>query len=100
MAERFLRVYKKLDVGQIKPNLLIYGDLTGSCANCEMMDVKLEMTHCPKCRTEFTHISFRNIAAHFPKIQKIISDRPQLIIVDFEDYRRGLGQAKAQEFLK
>ena len=100
MQEKFIRIYKKLDIQNIKLHLLIYGDLSASCANCSKMDFKLEMTHCPDCHTEFKYISFRNIKTHFPKIQKITSERPNIIIVDYDDYSRSVGAMKAQEFLR
>ena len=100
MSEKFIRVYKKFDVREIKSHLLIYGDLSASCAGCNKMDFKLETTHCPECHAEFKYISFRNIKTHFPKIQKLTSERPDLIIIDYDDYIRSVGAMKAQEFLK
>ena len=52
MAEKLMRVYKKMDVHEVKSHLLIYGDLGGSCANCQKMDIKLDVTHCTECKTE------------------------------------------------
>ena len=100
MSEKFIRVYKKLDIRDIKSHLLIYGDLSASCAGCNTMDFKLETTHCPGCRAEFKYIGFRNIKTHFPKIQKLAAERPHLIIIDYDDYIRGAGAMKAREFLQ
>ena len=100
MSKKFLRVYKEIDVKTIKPNLLVYGDVSGVCENCHKVDIKLDLTHCPGCQTEFKFIAFRNIMVHFPKVQKLFSERPQVMIIDFDDYRRNLGAMKAQEFLK
>jgi len=100
MDGKFLRVYKKLDIYQIKTNLLIYGDLGGSCAACQKIDIKLEDHHCPECGTEFKYISFRNVKAHMPKLQKLAAQRPGLVFVDYDDYSRQIGALKAKEFLK
>ena len=100
MGEKFIRIYKKLDVLTIKPHLMVYGDLSASCANCDKIDLKLEMSHCPGCQTEFKYISFRNIKVHIPKIYKILHERPNLMIVDYDDYKRNIGISKAEEFLK
>ncbi len=100
MTEKFIRVYKKFDVTSIKSHLMIYGDLSAACGKCDQIDLKLEMTQCPSCQTEFQYIAFRNIKTHFPKIQKLSYERPGLIIVDFDDYKRNLGVAKAEEFLR
>ncbi len=95
-----MRVYKKMDVDEIKSHLLIYGDLGGICAHCQGMDIKLEETHCCGCRTEFQYIAFRNVKVHMPKILKLHETRPHIIIVDYEDYRYHEGALKAKEFLK
>ena len=100
MAEKLVRVYKKLDVSLVKSQLLIYGDLGGSCAHCSEMNVKLSDTHCPQCKTEFKYISFRDVKTQLPKIFKLFEERPSLVIVDFEDYKRNIGALKAEEFLK
>jgi len=100
MTEKFLRVYKKLDLNHIKKHLLIYGDLSGNCANCQAIDVKLEQTNCPQCQTPFLYIAFRNVPHHYPKLQKLSQEKPQLQIVDHDDYKRLLGAHKAEEFLK
>lgn len=97
---KFIRVYQSLDINEIKPHLMIYGDLNGSCANCQHMDVKLEMANCPACKTDFKYISFRNIKVHIPKVERLLKDRPHWKIVDFEDYSKAVGAAKAFDFLK
>jgi len=100
MSERFIRIFKKFDIKEIGEHLLIYGDLSGNCAKCNAVNLKLDMKECPECKTDFKYISFRNIKSHLPKLQKIIQERPQIIFVDHEDFKKNLGAVKAQEFLK
>ncbi len=100
MNEKFLRVYKKMDIHEIKKHLLIYGDLSAQCAECQAMDIKLDMTACPKCGTPFKYIAFRNVRQHLPKLQKIHESRPEVQFVDFDDYTRITGELKARDFLK
>jgi len=100
MSQKFIRIYKKLDVNEIKQHLLIYGDLSAQCANCQAMDMKLDNTSCPKCGAEFKYISFRNVRNHLPKLQKINDEQPNILFVDFDDYKRQIGELKAKEFLK
>lgn len=100
MSEKLIRIYKKFYIDEIKAHLLIYGDLGGSCAACQKMDIKWETTHCPSCKTEFKYIGFRNPKAHMPKILKINAERPQVVIIDYEDYNHHIGAMKAQDFLK
>ncbi len=100
MAEKFLRIYKKLDFDDIKEHLLIFGDLTAHCSKCRALDLKLDVTTCPSCHTPFKYISFRNVRHHLPKLQKLMETNPSIVLVDFEDYTRIMGQVKAEEFLK
>lgn len=100
MSQQYIRVYKPFDVKMIKPNILIYGDISGTCGNCQRIDLKLELTHCPECKNEFKYIAFRNIRSHWPKVHKLVAERPNLIIMDYEDYSSNLGANKAREFLK
>jgi len=98
MATKFIRVYKKLDANAIKPHLLIYGDLTGSCANCNKIDLKLEMNLCPECNTEFKYVAFRSVKSHIPKLFKLNEQRPSLTIIDYDDYVKATGKSKAEDF--
>ena len=100
MNDRFLRVYKKFDITEVKEHLLIYGDLSAQCAHCQAMDLKLDTRKCPKCGAEFTYIAFRNVRNHMPKLQKISETHPSIQLIDFEDYHREMGAQKARDFLK
>jgi len=98
--KRYLRIYKELDITQIKEHLLVYGDLSANCANCQTIDLKLDTVRCPQCQTEFQYIAFRNIKHHLPKLQKITQQRPDVILVDFDDFQKTWGAFKAETFLK
>jgi hypothetical protein len=100
MNDKYIRIYQKFDLNEIKEHLLIYGDLSAACAKCKTMEIKLEETHCPSCQTEFKYVAFRNIRNHIPKMQKLLAHRPQMLIIDLEDYNRNMGALKAKEFLK
>lgn len=100
MSRKFIRIYKKLDINDIKAHLLIYGDLSAQCAECQAMDLKLEMASCPKCETEFKYVTFRNVRNHLPKLEKLTQERPDVVLIDFDDYKRQVGAMKARDFLK
>lgn len=100
MSQRFIRVYQNLDIYDIKKHLLIYGDLSANCANCQTLDIKLNENFCPSCKTEFKYIGFRNIKHHLPKLVKLNAERPSVTLVDYDDFARLLGALKAEEFLK
>lgn len=96
MSDKFIRFYQPMEVEHIKPHLLVYGDLGGACENCKAMDIKLDLESCPKCGTAFHFISFRNIKSHIPKIKKLFVERPNISIVDFDDYKMAMGASKAK----
>ena len=97
---KFLRVYTKLDLQDVREHMLIFGDLTASCSKCNALDLKFEAPKCPGCQTDFKYISFRNVKSHMAKLPRIKESQPNLIIIDFEDYSRMLGALKAEEFWK
>ncbi len=100
MAEKFIRSYSKLDLTKIKSQLLIYGDISGACANCNKIDIKINDPVCPECKSEFKYISFRNIKSHLPKLQMLSAQRPSVTVIDFDDYKKELGASKAEDFFK
>ena len=41
MSDRFIRVYKKLNLDEVKEHLLVCGALSAQCANCQETDISL-----------------------------------------------------------
>ena len=100
MNPKFIRVYKKLDIDDVKSHLLICGDLSVSCSHCNNMNLKVDMVRCPECQTDFKYIAFRNIKDNMPKLLKLSETRPDLTFVDFDDFKKMTTAAKAHEFFK
>ena len=100
MSQRLIRVYKNLDIHHIKAHLLIWGELSANCSQCNGVGLKLDEKQCPQCHTDFKYITFRNIKDHLPKINELHHERPDLVLVDYEDFKRISGALKAEEFLK
>ncbi|HBR15234.1 MAG TPA: hypothetical protein DD723_06805, partial [Candidatus Omnitrophica bacterium] len=82
MNQKFIRVYKKFDLHEIKPHLMIYGDISAACGNCGHVNLKLSDTHCLACKAELKYISFRNVKNHIPKMHKLSEERPAVTIID------------------
>jgi hypothetical protein len=99
MSDKFLRIYKKFYIDEVKVHLMTYGALTGMCANCRDMDAKLDMLKCAQCGTEFKYIAFQNVKDHMPKMLRIAQERPNIIFVDYDDYKRIEGEEKAKNIL-
>lgn len=100
MSERFLRIYKKFHHDEVKTHLLTYGALSGMCANCKDMDVKLDAAKCPGCGTEFKYISFQNVRDHLPKMLRVSQERPNIIFVDYDDFKKIEGEEKAKDIFR
>jgi hypothetical protein len=99
MSTRFIRIYKKFFLDEIKTHLMTYGALSGTCAACKRMDLKIDIPQCPECGTEFKFIAFQNIRDHMPKMLRISHERPQIIFVDYDDFKRIEGEEKAKGIL-
>lgn len=100
MSDTFIRCYAKIDSAEIKSRLLIWGDLSGQCAQCQAMNIAFGTPKCPQCGNGFGYIAFRNIKTHLPKVQKIFDEYPYLKIVDFDDYARNVSASRAKDFFK
>lgn len=99
MSERFFRIYKKYYVDEIKSQLMTYGALSGTCAQCKHMDLKIDAPKCPECGAEFKFIAFQNVRDHLPKMQKISQERPHITFVDYDDFKKMEGEQKAKDIL-
>jgi len=89
-----------MDLTEVKEHVLIYGDLAANCGNCQEIDIKLDAITCPKCKTDFRYIAFRNIKHHLPKLPKILAEKPYIIFVDYDDFAHLWGAKKALDFLR
>ena len=100
MNPKFIRVYKKIELDDVKEHMMICGDLSYSCTKCNNMTLKIEMTNCPECQTDFRYISFRNVKDNTPKMLKLSETHTHLTFIDFDDFKKMTGSAKAQNFFK
>jgi len=137
MNQKFIRVYRKINLDDIREHLIICGDLSASCSKCKEMGFidlsttkdrteeintafpqekkghytgflnifgkekasKMDVLKCPSCGTDFKYLTFRNVKENMPKILKLSETHPDLVIVDFDDFKRMDSASKAQEFL-
>lgn len=100
MSAKCLRVFQKLDLNDIKKHLIVYGDLSASCENCQEVSIPFGSAVCPGCKTEFKYAAFRNIKHHLPKVYKLFEERPSLVIVDYDDFKKAFAAKKAEDLLK
>jgi hypothetical protein len=98
-SERFLRIYKKFYFDEVKSHTLLYGVLSGSCSNCKDLDIKLDALACPSCKNVFKYIAFMNPKDHLPKMLRISSERPDIIFLDYDDFKKIEGELRAKDIL-
>lgn len=88
----FVRIWKAVDINDISEHLLVVGEAKGDCAKCRALGIDYSSAkNCPECGTEFKYIASRS-----REVAKIINKRPDLIFIDFEDYKKVTGKIKAK----
>lgn len=100
MSQKFIRVYQRLDLKDIQKHLLVHGDLSSSCENCGQMELNLNLASCPKCKTDFQYVAFRDVKKHIPKLYKLSEERPQFKFIDYDDYKQQVKASQAKDFFK
>jgi len=89
----FIRVWKDIDIKDISDHLLVVGDVAGDCSKCRTLGIDyVKSAMCPKCGTGFKYIASRS-----REVGKIIKRRPDLIFIDFEDYKKITGKIRARD---
>jgi hypothetical protein len=94
-----IRVWKEIDLDDIEKHILIADDLHGFCPGCKHTGIKYsEMKKCPGCCREFKYAATRekgDSAAGQLVINKIAKHCPDLIIIDYNDYKHHTDKQKA-----
>jgi len=99
----FIRVWKELEIDEIPKKILICGQMSANCGNCN--EIGLDYTKikfCPRCNTEFKFITLRQEkeVIDFATMKKIQETRSDLIFIDYNDFKRLEGRLRAKEFFK
>lgn len=100
MNKKLIRIWKELDIDDIKEHLFVMGDLSGNCNKCSEIGLSEALAMCPKCQAEFRYFAFRQPETNMSKMMKIRVARPDLIFVDYQDFKKITGSLKAKEFFK
>jgi len=103
MAREYLRTYKLFDIEEVKEHLLIMGDLTADCASCRALGIDpYRAQACPQCQTPFKYMTSRRVDTHpgerFQFARRMQEKRPDLMLIDYSDYTKTLGQKQARDF--
>lgn len=98
-----IRIWQAIDIGDVEAHLLIAGDTIGDCAKCRCLGVAYDQTSCPQCKTPFKYLTSRRIESHpgesFRIVQRLKEKRPDLIFIDYSDYKQLSGKLKGRSLL-
>lgn len=105
MAREFLRTWQTFDLDEVQKHLLILGDLTGDCGACRQLGIHYQdAKECSRCKTVFKYITSRRLETHpgerFQIVGRLRDKRPELVFIDYEDYKKTIGRKKAREFFE
>lgn len=99
MAKKSLiRMWQETDIQSIEPHLLIAGSTTADCASCKEIGISFEAKNCPKCGTFFKYLGTR-ISNSSREAKRLRAKRPDLILIDFQDFKEVIARDKAHGFL-
>ncbi|OGW78324.1 MAG: hypothetical protein A2Z83_02665 [Omnitrophica bacterium GWA2_52_8] len=103
MEEHYLRVYQTFDLEHVNKHLLIVGDLAADCSACKALGLNYrEVAQCPECGTVFKFITSRRLGTapgeRYPIVKRIKNARPDLQLVDYDDFQKSMSKKKARDF--
>jgi len=93
-SKHIIRVWQEVDIDAIEPHLLVAGSTAGDCGNCKEINIELSQKRCPKCGAEFKYIGTR-ISASAKEAKRIKLKRPDLTIIDLNDFKEIQARKKA-----
>lgn len=100
----YIRVWQPCEISEITRHLLVVGDLTADCASCRELGIDYSKAEaCPKCGTKFRFIACRGLGregARSGTVKRIKDRRPDLTMIDYEDYKEITGKQSARDFFK
>lgn len=105
MGREYLRSWSQFDIEEVERHLLILGDISGDCGSCRELGIRYQNAkECPRCKTTFKYVTSRRLETHpgerFQIVSRLKELRPELIFIDYEDYKKTMGRKKAREFFE
>ncbi|MCB1160318.1 MAG: hypothetical protein KDK45_22640 [Leptospiraceae bacterium] len=85
----YLRIWKKMDVQEIKDHLITVDDLYGTCGKCKQLGLNYTKDRkCKNCGTEFRYITSTSKDKQdiIKILERIKKDSLSLTVIEREDY--------------
>ena len=101
----FIRIWQPCELEGITKHLLVVGDVTADCASCRELGIYYSSAqNWPKCGTKFNFIASRQTGkldkCRGGTVKRIKDRRPDLTMIDYEDYKELTGKQQARDFFK
>ncbi len=100
---KFVRVWQRLPVEEVRKKLLYVDDLYGTCGNCKKLGLNyLKDRICPACKTEFRYITVnsKNPADVTKILSRLEKESIPLIMIDRDDFEKSSAKDAAEELFK
>ncbi|MCC5815971.1 MAG: hypothetical protein JJT78_14555 [Leptospira sp.] len=100
---KYVRVWKKLQISEVKQFLLYVDDLYGTCGNCKKLGLNyLKDKSCPDCKTTFKYIATnsKNPADVAKLLSRMEKENISLTMIDREDFERSSAKDAALDLFK
>jgi len=94
----FVRVWEEIDLADVEKHLLVVGDLSAECFSCHKVGIDSKARACPDCSAIFKYIGFRR-KLQISYLRKVREERPRIVIIDFDDFKKSLGKRDARKLL-
>jgi len=101
--QHYLRTFRAFQLDEVKNHLIVIGDLSGNCASCNRLGINAyDAKTCPECGTVFKYIASRRLETHpaerFQLARRLGEKRPDLLLIDYQDYQKAAGDKAARDF--
>ena len=94
----FLRVWQECDLQDIEKYLIVVGELSSECFACHKVGIERKAQNCPNCGVYFKYMGFRR-KLQMSYLRKMKEEFPQLVFIDFEDFKKSIGKRDARKLL-
>ena len=100
MEKRFIRIWSELEIEDIAEHLIVIGELKGTCNKCQALGLDLTSKACPACNTEFKYATFISAHDRGAQFNKMRAREGRVAFVDYDDFKKAIGEVKAKKFLQ
>lgn len=100
---KFVRVWTKISVDEIKKQILYVDDLYGTCGNCKKLGLNyLKDRSCPDCKTTFRYMATnsKNPSEIAKMLARMEKENIPFTLIDREDFERSSARDAAMDLFK